>query len=361
MLDRLSNDDVTKAIEELVACFGVKEDMPYDRLISLLQAGQVEECVQEVASRLGLPVRIKLVYVPKGYRRDSPRFHSTALARADRMGRGIEGIVAQVLIPQHLPLFGSSSLRGYPIEVHVTEDCHVYPHTFVAIIAHELAHVLLASLLSPHRDSELHADLVPILLGLRDVVRRGRRTIETTRCGNTVTTHVTTYGYLTDSQFEWACSYIARIVERHRHDQIRLAELVTCLGRSIAGAERRLTVFREYLDYLGRNPPSRMQPEHAQRVVQLFGQDWNGEWSARIAEVKGRRQAAEAFLRGVSGYTGGTVEGIRGHTQALEAAMVTVGEITKAIAKDEAILRRYISPFYRVWRALLRRWWTREG
>ena len=154
MFERLTNTDATNALDELIACLGVREEMPYHDLVALLQKKDPEGCVQEIATRLGLPIRISLSYVPKDFRpATANRFRSSALGRTDSTGRGIEGITAQVSIPHDLPMFGSSDLEGFPIRVRVSESCYAHPETFVTMIAHELSHVLLASLWSPHKDS----------------------------------------------------------------------------------------------------------------------------------------------------------------------------------------------------------------
>ena len=354
MFDRLSNDEITNALNKLISCFGVKEDMPSDALVDLLRKKNTQGCVQEIATRLSLPIRISLSYVPKDYSADNTDgFHSSALSRTDWTGRGIEGITAQVSIPQHLPMFGTSGLQGYQIKVRVSENCHAHPDTFVAIMAHELSHVLLASLMSPHKDSELHTDLVPILLGFRDAVRRGRKRIESTTTGNTTTTRTTTYGYLTDSQFEFACSHVTHIIECHQRDKKRLIEVVKQLQRKVQKAARSLVAFRDYFKYLDRKPPDKMRPEHTQRVVQLHAQDYTREWKTRIAAVRTSQEAIESFVRHLNHYTSSAVEHIKTHTQAVELAAAELGEVTKAITKDERILRRYVGIIYRLRRALL--------
>lgn len=353
MFDRLSNDEIRNALNELIACFGVKEDMPWDTLAALLRKKNTEGCVQEIATRLDLPIRINLSYVPKGYRPDNTDgFHSSALSRTDWTGRGIESITAQVSIPQHLPMFGTSALQGYPIKVRVSENCHEHPDTFVAIMAHELSHVLLASLMSPYKDSELHADLVPILLGFREAVRKGRKRIESTTTGNTTTTSTTTYGYLTDSQFEFACSHVTCIIEGHQRDKKRLIEAVKQLQRHIKKAARSLMAFRDYFKYLDRKPPNKMRPEHAQRVVQLYAQDPSREWETHIAAVGTSHAAVESFVRDLDHYTSSAVEHIKTHIQAVELAAADLREITRAISKDERILRRYVGIIYKLRRVL---------
>lgn len=354
MFDRVSNDEIRNALNELIACFGIKEDMPSNTFAALLRKKNTEGCIQEIATQLDLPIRISLSYVPKGYRPDNTDgFRSSALSMTDWTGRGIEGITAQVSIPQHLPMFGTSALQGYPIKVRVSENCHKHPDTFVAIMAHELSHVLLASLRSPHKDSELHTDLIPILLGFREAVRRGRKTIESTTSGNTTTTRTTTYGYLTDSQFEFACSHVTHIIERHQRDKKHLIEVGKQLQRKLKKAELSLVTFRDYFKYLDRKPPDKMKPEHAQRVVQLHAQDFSREWEARIAEIRTSQEAAESFVRHLNHYTSSDIEHIKTHKQAVELAAAELGEVTRAITKDKRILRRYVGIIYRLRRVLL--------
>lgn len=71
MFDRLTNDEITEAINELISCVGVKEDIPSDALIEHILNNKTEGCVQEIASRLNLPIRISLSYVPKNFRPDN--------------------------------------------------------------------------------------------------------------------------------------------------------------------------------------------------------------------------------------------------------------------------------------------------
>lgn len=351
MFDKLSNNDICTALDELIICFGVKEEMPFHDLVALLRKKDTEGCVQEIATRLGLPIRISLSYVPKDFRPgNTDGFRSSALARTDWTGHGIEGITAQVSIPQHLPMFGTSGLQGYPIRVRVSENCHAYPETFVAMMAHELSHVLLASLHHPQKDSELHTDLVPIMLGFGDIVRRGRKTIESTTSGNTTTT--TTYGYLTDSQFDFAYSHVTGILKRHQRDKKRLLELVEQVQRNLKKGSQSLVTFRDYFRYLDRRPPERMRSDHAQRVVQLHAQDYSREWENRITDVRTIMDGAKSFARAVSHYTSSAVEQLKTHTWELELASDQLDQVIEAITKDKKILRRYVGFFYRLRRTL---------
>ena len=354
MFDRLSNDDIASALNQLISCFGIKEDMAPDDLYHLLRENKTEACVQKIAVRLGLPIRISLSYVPKDFKPDNTDgFRSSALSRTDWTGRGIESITAQVSIPQNLPMFWTSDLQGYPIKVRVSENCCEHPGTFVAIMAHEFSHVILASLRSPHKDSELHTDLVPILLGFRDAVRNGRKTVRNTSNGATMTTHTTTYGYLTDSQFEFACNYVTSILEGHQRDRKNLIEATKKIKHKLKKAARNHAAFRDYFKYIDSKHPDKMKAEHAKRVVQLYAQDFSTEWRTSIAAIRISQESAESFVRQLDHYTSSTVEHLKINTEEIELAAVKLGEIIKAIAADKKMMRKYVSIIYRIRRTLL--------
>ena len=353
MSERLSHDDISNALAELIVCFGVKEDTHFDDFHALLRKKDTVGCVQGIASQLGLPIRINLSFVPKDFNPDyADGFRSSALARTDSSGRGIEGIVAQVSIPQHLPMFGSSGLQGFPIQVRVSEDCHAHPAAFLATMVHELSHVLLAALRSPHKDSEFHTDLVPILLGFRGFVRIGRKTIDRQTSGNTTTTRTTTYGYLTDAQFDFACNYVTGVLERHRRDRDLLLEMAEQVQRKLKKSSRSLATFRDYFRYLDIHPPERMRKKHAERVIQLHGRDYSLEWERGITAARKSMGIAEAFARPQDHHWPSDAEQIKTQMRVLEAASQELDNITQAIAKDEHILRKYVGFTYRLRRTL---------
>jgi hypothetical protein len=305
--------------------------------------------VQEIAARLALPIRVSLSYVPKNFTPgNTDGFRSSSLARTDWRGHGIEGITAQVSIPQQLPMFGTSALQGYPIQVRVSEDCYSHPQTFVAIMAHELSHVLLAAMWSTFKDSELHTDLVPILLGFRDAVQRGRKTVESTVKGRVTTTRTTTFGYLTDSQFKFACGYVTRILQQHRRDKKHLVGILQQGHRRLRRGTRALSAFRDYFGYVDTRLPGKMRAEHAQRFVQLHTRDHSEGWDSRFRSAKTSFETAESFLRGLDHYTSSAVDRLKVQTRAVEVADADLRKVTEAVLKDEKLLRRYVGVVYRL-------------
>lgn len=350
MFDNLSNNDISNAVDELVTCLGVKDQTPYQDLLALLRKKDTQGCVQEIASRLGLPIQISLSYVPKDFKGgDTNRFHTEQLARTDWTGRGIGGITAQVAIPEHLPMYGSKALEGYLIRVRVSENCQEYPATFIAVMAHELSHVLLRSLIHPQKDSELHTDLVPILLGFRDIVERGRKTVESTARGNVTTTRKTTYGYLTDSQFRFAYDKVGTMLEGHKRDKERLLEQVAQVRRKLQGGTRRLAKFRNYLQYIDKHPRKNMRGEHGSKLVECHGLDYTRGWEIAITQGKSTLEGAEAFVRPVRHYTSRTVEQLSEYARRVSETSGQFDDLVGAITADLRILRGYVGLICRFW------------
>ncbi len=353
MLDNLTNDDVFAAINELTEMFGVKEPQTYHDLLAMLGKNETQRCVQEIVTRLGLPIRIELSYVSKDFKpNSSDGFRTSALVKTDWSGRGTSSVTAQVSIPQHLPMFGSSALNGFPIRVRVSENCYEHPETFVSVMAHELSHVLLASLHHPQKDSELHTDLVPILLGFGNVVRLGRKTVDSTSLGNTTTTHTTTYGYLTDSQFEFAYNHVTTFLNRQHGEKEHLAKVVKRIRLRIKKAAHSLTTFRDYMAYLDNCLPARMRKEHAQRIVQLHQHDYSADWEGTIKEVKTQTDRLEAFVLAVSHYTNNAVGQLKNHALSLKSSLEQIERVAMEIEKDKTMLRHHVSLTHQLKRAI---------
>ena len=349
MLDTLQNEDILGALTDLVPCVGVKEDMPCNVLLSLLYKRDTGGCVQQIATRLGLPVRICLSFVPAGCQPGATDgFRSSAMVRTDRHGHSVNGIVAEVSIPESLPAYGSSVLNGYPIQVRVSENCRAHPYTFITLMAHELSHVLLACLLSPHKDSELHTDLVPILLGFRDATQLGRKTSKSTTYGDIITTHTTTYGYLTDDHFDFACAYVKKILVNHRREKKRLIHLAMSARREVEKARCRLLTYRDYFKYLDKHPPRRMNAQHAQRVVSLHSQDESSAWECCITALSKAEQISTAFTDSLNHYTNAAVHNMATQFKMLTALLAEAVRTRRLIEADIRILRKYVGLFHRL-------------
>lgn len=171
MDNQISNSTISNAINELISIVGVKENVPVTELVGLLKKGNIKQCIKNIALYLGLTLNIDLSYVSKDYQPENTnKFNSRHLVKTDWRGRGIGSITAQVSVPESLPIYGTSDLTNYPIGVRVSEDSKELPETFIAVLAHELSHVLLRSLRYSQWDNEIYTDLTPIILGFSKVI-----------------------------------------------------------------------------------------------------------------------------------------------------------------------------------------------
>lgn len=254
MDNEITNEYISNAIDELTGIIGVKENINHSELVTLVRRKQTKKAIKVLASQLGLPIEINLSYVPKDYRSNiNNGFQSQGLTRTDSSGRGVAGIIAQVSIPSHMPLYGSPALTNFPISVKVSEDCNEYPETFIAVMAHELSHVLLYSLMHPQKDNEFYTDLVAMLLGLSQVIEKGRKVKKVRELGDMTETQIITYGYLSDKQFAIARNKIKSILIERKNIKIQYMKEISELRKQYLIATKTLLQFTEFLGHVDKN------------------------------------------------------------------------------------------------------------
>jgi len=335
MYEHVTEQEVAAAIDELARGLGVKETLRLT-IPSALSPEDLPRWVQTVADSLGLPVRVDVSLIST----DSaePGFGTTNMSRTDSRGRGIEGITAQVRIPTSIPMFGTEGLRNFPIEVRVSQNCGKSPATFVAIMAHELSHVLLASLRHPRRDSELHTDLVPLLLGFRRIASVGRTRVERGTEGEVRTT----FGYLTDPQFYFAVGYVEDLLcdaRKKREDVARLLQWVTT---AVPNASRQLARFKAYRAYVNHHPPKKTKGGDGARLVRFNGVNYTGAWKGNIEKARSHLAASGGAFPAVSHYTSKLLQRLDREHQQLSSIADRLDDTLKCVTADAAILRRYL-------------------
>ena len=298
----VSNQYIDEAINGLGNLVGVKENIPYNLLNKPFKKGEIKECMEAIANYLGLPIKINLFYVSSDYSdsTEEQKFTSNQLVKTNNRGKGIEGITAQVLLPSYLPLFGTSELINFPIDVKVSKNIRGHLDTFVALIAHELSHVLLHSLRYEKKDNELYTDILPLLLGFKEVIKDGRqiRKEDTVLTGlYTTTTHIitTTYGYLSDEQFSFVYDKIDRILKQMRKNKKKLNRRINFLQKQIFLFEKKILKFKEYIKSLDKNPPKKINQKDAQKIVLLHQPGYIEEFEHFVKTIKEKLQNYQGY------------------------------------------------------------------
>jgi len=349
MQNGIGNGYIKNAIDELIAALGIKEETRDDEFVDLLQKGDIKLCVKKIALRLELPIEIDLQYVPKDYRPNSEiKFESRGLARTNSTGHGIESITAQVSIPGNLPLYGTSSLTDFPINVKVSENCREQPLTFITLMAHELSHILLHSLHHSKRDNEIYVDLTPMILGFSVIMDKGRKKIEATTHGDLTTTNTITYGYLADSQFRLASDTVYNILAQHRERKRRLLELAKRTRKQLLVVDKNLCRFKKFLEYLDRNKNRKIGQRDTRKIVEFHSADYAYSFESVINESNKILLETEDLLRDLIHYTGAVLNRIQKYAERILSKSNELNSASYQLDKDLKILRRNVSFVCRV-------------
>jgi hypothetical protein len=210
--------------------------------------------VEAMARYFNLPIKIHLVYVAPGDTSGN-QFKVGIWSRPDNSGHGRDGITAQVMIPTVLPLYGSDDLGSMTFTVKVSQSCVESPRVFVAIMAHELSHIVLNSLWYVGKDNEIKTDLTAMMLGFRDAMRDGRKLVKDetpfVTASNYRLTSTTTYGYLSDELFECAYKEVDRLYMNGEKALEGLRRQIAELRSASDRLQKQILKFEKGLSLLG--------------------------------------------------------------------------------------------------------------
>ena len=341
------SSDIIAAIEDLAEHFGVREDLKCRCALELAEKGELRACVQEIAALLGLPIRMEVSFIIRNRSGSvSGAFDSDALARTESPRRGVEGIAAQVSIPHDLPLLGSPELQGYPIQIKLGDNCDASPESFVALVAHELSHIILVAARHPQKESELYTDLLPVILGFRMPILNGRRVskseTERTLKGSTTTTSLTTFGYLSDEQFYEAFNYVGKVAVRHQKEKKSLMERVNQTNNILKQLQLDYRVVTVYLSRLSKELPTNLDIEESRKIGQLFGEDGISKWKTVMREGALQIVQVKSFVEKLTHYTRGNSDRLRTYSQSVDLTSKDLKNASSEIARAKRLLGRHI-------------------
>lgn len=348
MDNNLNNEYIGNAINELIDFLGVKESIDYEILASMVRDGKIKESALIISKQLGLPIDINLVYVPDNYKAQGgeSQFHSTQITKVDHSGKGIDGITAQVIIPGHLPFYGSSSLINFPITIKVSKSCMKHPVAFATIMAHELSHILLYSLQYRQKENEVYTDLTAMVLGFTKIFQNGRKTsVSREEYGfnsRTVHTTTTTYGYLTDGQFSFACDKINSILSRHSSDKNKLLKFVRGYNRLLKKYNNKYTAFKDYFGYISKNYNKNITKEDGQKIALFFQPGYFEDFDSFLKKSEDKNSQISKFVFSLSHFTKNNLQNLTSYND--ETKKVTSELISKIalIKQNLKTLKKYI-------------------
>ena len=363
-MDRIDNKYINGAIDELVGSLGIKESIPIKTIREPFCAGKVKESIETMANYLGLPIVVNLQYVPATYQRRNIEggntgdgFESSSLVKTDSAGRGIEGITAQVSIPSYLPFYGTPKLQGFRISVKISDNCRKHPETFIALMAHELSHVLLHSLWHKEKNNEIYTDLAAMILGFSAVINTGRKVVETQNYGTFSQTSTTTYGYLSDKQFYFALNRAKRILQDKTTSwndlKGRTLQKLTACKKQLHLYRKMLYELNKFIEYLDKNPERKIRKEDVPKVIEIHGPNYIERFASALRNNEKKLKEVEflysdRFKHPHHHYTMQRLDSLRMFCENLNALVLDFTSESDLVSNDVAILRRCFSFFDRL-------------
>lgn len=356
-MSEIKNDYIKKALDELIPTLGVKEFIDHKKLVSLIYSKKIKECVEAIALYLGLPIEVTIVYVPIGYQPSANNgFQSAHLVKTDNRNRGIGGITAQVSIPSNLPFYGTTRMVNFPINVKLSENCTDDPETLISVMAHELSHIVLYSIWHKEKENEFYTDLTAMLLGFADVMKIGRKVIKTSSITNrgffssttTTNTKTSTYGYLSDENFNFALDEIKNFLDKQKSARRKLLKKLKQTKRQVSKAKKLSFCFEKYLEYLDKNLSQKISQEDGQKIGAFHQAGYVDNFQSIVRESETNLENYLNFMENIKTYTGSNIETMQRYESQLELSKEELKKQCLILQKDVDVLKKYVSLFYKL-------------
>lgn len=192
---------IEKYFNELLTILGIKEPVMTSDLMDYFAENKFKELFEIIAQYMGMPIKVNLQIISN--QNNNPLNSSRSK-------------VAEVCIPSNFPLFGSKKMKNFIVTIRMDKNTPQNPDVLFAIITHELSHLLLASIKSRSFDNELYTDIVPFLLGFKEVIRRGRNSNSYFIDGEKLHGKHVTLGYLENDQFDFLNTKVTSVLNKYQ-------------------------------------------------------------------------------------------------------------------------------------------------
>ncbi len=355
-MEYISNSYIEQAVKILADSIGIKDSVDDQKIISLVSQKKVKEGIKEIAEYLGLPIEINLSYVPKGYHPDNTNnFHSTHLVKTDWRGRGSESIIAQISIPSDLPMYGTSGLNNFPISVRVSENCTDNPEAFITTMAHELSHILLYSLWHKEKDNEIYTDITAMMLGFSNIIKNGRKVNKTSSSTDyglfsnttTTTTETTTYGYLSDDNFNCAYNKIEEILNRYKQGKNRLVAKIKEITKKLKKNRKTIAYFQKYLEYVDKNLNRKMSQEDGNKISTYHQIGYTDEFEQLVRQTEKELKQFNNFILNLNHYNENIFNTIKGYEEKIGDTGIILNMKHEKLKDDVNVLKKQVSFVYK--------------
>jgi hypothetical protein len=347
---QISNEYINFAVSELTNLVGIKESIAPKTMLEPLHSGKIRDCISTMANYLGLPVSIILSVTNQSL---NDKFENGANIFPKQTG---QSVAARVYLPDRLPLYGSSALNGFPIRVKVKAECTKNPDTFVAVMAHELSHVVLHSLWHPQRNNEVYTDFTAMILGFSDIIQIGRKQMETKQHYSTTTTTTTTYGYLSDDSFAFAFNRIQQtLVQKRKLENDLRNEVFQKLSnyqKQISDFKEKIFELGKSIEYLDNHRNKKIAEKDVQKIVEMHRLSQTDSFEAiqkqNQAKIDQLTESTITWLRPTGHYTLQNANQLRTSLKNLDNSILDLEKDSESIVDKIELVKKYAGVLGRI-------------
>jgi len=355
-MDEVGNEYIERTLIELMPTIGVKEPIEHLELVTLIEEGKISLAIKKIAICLGLPISIDLNYVSKDYNPGQQGgFTSKHLVKMNNQSSGSSGITAQVEIPANLPFYGALKLIDFPVKVKINRDSIGNPETFITIIAHELSHILLYSMQHFQKENEFYTDLTAMALGFRNVMEKGRKVVKTEerkeRNYNTTniitTTQTVNYGYLSDSNFDFAKDLINRYIKEQKTFVTGLERRTLKIKADYGKAKNTLFLFERYLVLIDSHHAKKIKLKDSEKIILFHNPEYLDSYRGMLSRAHISMQKSLRNLEQLRIFKKDAMEDVERAIKTAEDDSAKLLERRKELFEDVKLLKRNISLIHR--------------
>jgi hypothetical protein len=273
MNDNVTLNYVINAYNELEKYFWLKEPINWTDIIHLIKKWKINDAIKLIWLQLGfIDINIKLEYVSDNYFKRINIWNWSHWA------------AAQIIIPNNLPYYWTKELNDYCFDVKINKDIVKKPISFIAVISHELSHIILHSLKYKDMQSEIHTDITAIIFWFLNIYKLWRKNINETSKINPfflllwviiteTTKNTTTYAYLSDYNLCYIETQINNKISYFKNNVYNLKNKLKIYNKLIKYLILNLWILKESLDYLIKNPLKEIWLKDY-RILSKFLQNW---------------------------------------------------------------------------------------
>jgi hypothetical protein len=254
-----------------------------------------------------------------------------------------------VEIPSSFPQLGSAELHNYPINMKISDNCFDYQLTFITIMSHELSHILLRSVLHKEKDNEFYTDLTAMILGFYEIFKIGRKLeLRTRDNSDSYTIHTTTYGYLTDVQFEYAYTKIRTMLLKSRNAKDYLISELAKYSAQLSLVQSIIDEFNTLMNSYDLKQSQTFSKEDSDMIVTFHQPDFLYDYDSIIKSCGKFVEEIRAFCEGCNQYTIESKKKIQQYREELNKRTIILNNKKLLLEGYVTRLKKCTTLFYRL-------------